>query len=48
VIEKRYAPLIEAMYFGEVSCPLEVTVKYQDGTSARIEAQVRISVVSEP
>lgn len=45
VIELRYAPLIGAMYSGEDSCPLNVTVKYQDGTEAHVRQDVRITSV---
>ncbi len=45
VIEQRYGALIEAMYAGEAACPLEVLVKYRDGTQAHVRQQVRITPV---
>jgi long-chain acyl-CoA synthetase len=47
VIETRYAPVIDAMYEGRAGCPVEVLVKYQDGTQARIRQDVRITAVGE-
>jgi long-chain acyl-CoA synthetase len=47
VIETRYAPVIDAMYEGRASCPVEVLVKYQDGTQARIRQDVRITAVGQ-
>lgn len=45
VIEKRYADLIDAMYAGASSVPVDVLVRYQDGTQAHVRQQVRITKV---
>ena len=45
VIEQRYAALIEAMYAGASSCPVEVLVRYRDGTQAQVRQQVRITPI---
>jgi long-chain acyl-CoA synthetase len=45
VIEQRYAGVIDAMYAGESGLPVEVLVRYRDGTQARIRQQVRITKV---
>ena len=45
VIEQRYARLIDAMYAGESGLPVEVLVRYRDGTQAQIRQQVRITKV---
>lgn len=45
VIEQRYATLIDAMYAGAPSCPIEVLVRYRDGTQAHVRQQVRITSV---
>jgi long-chain acyl-CoA synthetase len=45
VIEQRYAALIEAMYDGRDACPVEVLVRYRDGTEAHVRQQVRITRV---
>ena len=45
VIEKRYASLIESMYGGDSSSPVEVLVKYRDGTQALLRQQVSITRV---
>lgn len=45
VIEQRYGALIEAIYAGAPSCPVEVLVRYRDGTQARVRQQVRITAV---
>lgn len=46
VIEQRYAELIEAMYDGQQAYPIEVQVRYRDGTNALLKQQVRITSVS--
>jgi long-chain acyl-CoA synthetase len=45
VIEQRYAGVIDAMYAGESGLPVEVLVRYRDGTQAQIRQQVRITKV---
>ncbi|QPC32197.1 AMP-binding protein [Caldimonas thermodepolymerans] len=45
VIEQRYAALIDAMYAGASSCPLDVVVQYRDGTRARVHQEVRITPI---
>ncbi|GAB1391328.1 MAG: long-chain acyl-CoA synthetase [Rubrivivax sp.] len=45
VIEQRYAALIDAMYAGAPSCPVEVLVRYRDGSQAHVRQQVRITPV---
>jgi long-chain acyl-CoA synthetase len=45
VIEQRYAALIDAMYDGRDACPVEVLVRYRDGTEAQVRQQVRITRV---
>ena len=41
-IAERYGVLIEALYNGTKSCHIETVVKYEDGRSGRIEADVEI------
>lgn len=45
VIEQRYGALIDAMYDGQASCPVDVVVQYRDGTRARVHQQVRITPI---
>ncbi len=45
VIEQRYGALIDAMYAGQSGCPIEVLVRYRDGTQAHVRQQVRITAV---
>jgi long-chain acyl-CoA synthetase len=45
VIEKRYAALIDAMYARAANCPVEVLVRYRDGTEANVRQLVRITEV---
>lgn len=46
VIEQRYAALIDAIYDGRDACPVDVLVRYRDGTEAHIRQQVRITRVA--
>ncbi|HEY5763646.1 MAG TPA: AMP-binding protein [Rhodocyclaceae bacterium] len=41
-IAERYGDLIEALYSGQESCHITTVVKYEDGRSNSIEADVRI------
>jgi long-chain acyl-CoA synthetase len=41
-IADRYAILIDALYGGAQTCHIETVVKYEDGRSGKIEADVRI------
>ena len=45
MIEQRYAALIDAMYAGAATCPIEVLVRYRDGNQAHVRQQVRITTV---
>ncbi|RPH59056.1 MAG: acyl-CoA synthetase [Burkholderiales bacterium] len=45
VIEQRYCALIEAMYAGHDDCPIEVLVRYRDGTTTRVQQRVRVTRV---
>jgi long-chain acyl-CoA synthetase len=45
VIEKRYGALIDAMYSRQPDCPIEVLVRYRDGTQAHVRQQVRITEI---
>jgi long-chain acyl-CoA synthetase len=42
VIEQRYADLIEAMYGDAASVSVRATVRYRDGSEAKIETEVRV------
>jgi long-chain acyl-CoA synthetase len=46
VIEERYAALIDAMYDARDACPVDVLVRYQDGTEAHVRQDVRITRVA--
>jgi len=45
VIEERYAPVIAALYGEAEACTLSIEVQYQDGSTARIDARVRVTDV---
>jgi len=41
-IAERYAPLIEALYSDRTSCPVEAQVKFEDGRTGTVRAEVKI------
>jgi len=41
-IGERYAPLVKALYAGEASVHVEAQVKYEDGRSGSISADLKI------
>ncbi len=41
-IEERYGGVIEAMYGGEVSIPVDATIKYQDGKTSQIRTTLAV------
>ncbi|HXX30723.1 MAG TPA: AMP-binding protein [Myxococcaceae bacterium] len=41
-IAERYAPLIEALYSERTSCPVEAQVKFEDGRTGTVRAEVKI------
>jgi long-chain acyl-CoA synthetase len=41
-IAERYAELIEALYSGRPSCPVDAVVRFEDGRVGRIRADVKI------
>jgi long-chain acyl-CoA synthetase len=45
-IEQRYGVLIEAMYANQSSTPIEIPVRYQDGRSGVLRADVTTGRVS--
>lgn len=45
-IEERYRAIIEAMYVGHDQASLEIPVRYQDGTTGVLNAQVKIRSLS--
>ena len=47
VIEERYAPIIAALYADAGHCTLRIEVRYQDGSTAHIDAKVRVTNVGE-
>jgi long-chain acyl-CoA synthetase len=47
VIEERYAPIIAALYDEADRCTLRIEVQYRDGSTAHIDAQVRVTDVGE-
>ena len=47
VIEERYAPIIAALYGEAERCTLSIEVQYRDGSTAHIDAQVRVSAVAD-
>jgi len=44
-IEAKYAPLIEGLYSGADTVPLDINVTYQDGRSSRLKAEVAMNSV---
>lgn len=44
-IEQRYGVLIEAMYTGQVQSPIEIPIRYQDGRSGVLRADVTVGRV---
>ncbi len=46
-IEAKYAPLIEGLYAGAQSVPLEIDVTYQDGRKSRLKAEVAMNRTGE-
>jgi long-chain acyl-CoA synthetase len=42
VIADRYGALISALYAGDATCPLDVSVVYRDGTLGKLRAEVRL------
>jgi long-chain acyl-CoA synthetase len=41
-IAEKYAELIEALYSGQESCCVDAIVRFEDGRTGRIRADVRI------
>ena len=41
-IEERYAPLVEALYAGVPKCHIETQVKFEDGRTGMLAADVKI------
>lgn len=46
-LTRRYGELIEAIYQGEETCPVEATVTYQDGRQGVVSTAVRIHSLPE-
>jgi long-chain acyl-CoA synthetase len=44
-IAERYASLLEAIYAGDARCEIETTVRFEDGRTGTMRAQVRIADV---
>nr|WP_246504078.1 AMP-binding protein [Plastoroseomonas arctica] len=42
VINRKYADIIEAIYAGDTSIPVDTTIAFQDGTSQRIRTMLRV------
>ncbi|MCB1829430.1 MAG: long-chain fatty acid--CoA ligase, partial [Gammaproteobacteria bacterium] len=41
-IEERYAPLVEALYSDVAECHIETEVKFEDGRTGKLAADVKI------
>jgi long-chain acyl-CoA synthetase len=45
LIHERYRDLIESLYAGAAHCNTAIEVRYQDGTTSRLQAQVALNAV---